>query len=165
MKFVPNKNNVRFLKLDDSFSAYEIVSEQQTPIVMQTFAQSRWTFPMTLYFESYSFEKDEILNAPYPVKEMASIKKIISFSTKGFHREYLPAFVLQIENEAMLEQALEEFFCVAEQNLFFALTNEPYLTYKGYHVTTTSETVEILFADYDGQAAIFLMNSKEDLYA
>lgn len=84
---------------------------------------------------------------------------------KSFHREYVPAFVLQIDNEAMLEQALEEFFYVAEQNLFFALTNEPCLVYKGYHATTTSETVEILLADYDGKAVIFLTNSKEDLYA
>ena len=120
---------------------------------------------MMLYFEVYPDEKDTILNVPLHVKEVPSIKKVIRFTAEGFHREYLPAFVLQIDNEAMLEQALEAFFYVAEQNLLFALTNEPALSYKGYHVTPTSETVEIVIADYDGQGVIFITTSKEDFYA
>ena len=165
MKFVPYKTEVRFLKIDDRFTVYDIVSEQQTPIVMQRFAQSRWTFPMLLYFESHPFEKEDILNVPLQVEQIPSKKKMISFSMKGFHREHLLAFVVRIENEAMLEQALAEFFYVAEQNLLFALTNEPCLFYKGYHVTISSQTGEILLADYDGQATIFLTKSKEDFNA
>lgn len=162
MRLIPYKNNIRYLKLNDSFSAYDIVSDQQTEIVIQTFAQNRWAFPMTLYFESYPDEKDAILSAPLPVKEMPFIKKIIHFSTKGFQREYVPAYVLEIDNEKMLEQALEEFFYVAEQNFLFALTNESSLFFKGYNLATTSETVEILIADYDGQGAIFCTGSEED---
>lgn len=165
MRLVPYKKDVRYLKLGDQFSAYDIVSEEQTEAMIQTFAQSRWSFPMTLYFESYPDEKDAILNVPLPVKRMRSIKKIIHFSTKGFQREYIPAYVSQIDNETMLEQALEEFFYVAGQNFLFALTNEPSLTFKGYHLTTTNEKVEILMADYDGQGAIFITSSKEDFYA
>lgn len=118
---------------------------------------------MTLYFESYLDEQDALLNGPLPVKEMSSIKKILHCSTKGWQREYIPAYVLQIDNETMLKQAFEAFFYVAEQNFLFALTNETSLFYKGYSLTTTSNTVEVLIADYDGQGAIFMTTNKEEI--
>ena len=65
----------------------------------------------------------------------------------------------------MLSQRPLGRFYVAELNLLFALTNEPCFVYKGYAVTINSDTAEILLADYDGQAAIFLTNREEDIYA
>ncbi|MEK4386193.1 hypothetical protein MKZ25_10335 [Solibacillus sp. FSL W7-1464] len=162
MRLVPYKKDMRYLKLGKQFSAYDIVSEEQTEAVMQTFAKNRWAFPMTLYFESYPDEKDAILNTPLPVKEMLSIKKILHFSAKVFQRERIPAFVLQIDNETMLEQALEEFFYVSEQNFLFALTNEQRLIFEGEHLSTNSDKTEILIVDYDGQAAIFITSRRED---
>ena len=165
MRLVPYKKAVRYLKLDDRFLAYDIVSEQQTEGIFQTFSQKRWMFPMTLYFESYPDEKDAILNTSLPVEEIPSIKKILHFSIKGFQREPIPRFVIQIDNEMMLKQALEEFFYVAEQNFLFVLTNEQRLLDESEYLTTNSDTMELLIADYDGQGAIFITSSREDFYA
>ena len=79
----------------------------------------------------------------------------------GWQREYIPAYMLQIENESILKLAFEELFYVAEQNYLFALTNEPSLFYQGYRLTTTSNTVEIITADYDGQGAVFITRKEE----
>lgn len=127
MRLVLRDKDVRFPKLGEQISVYDIISEQPTEKLMQAFAQSRWAFPMMLYFESTPDEKDAVLNVPLPVKEMRSIKKIIYVTPEGLQREYIPAYVLQIDNEKMLEQALEELFYVAEQNFLFALANEPSL--------------------------------------
>ena len=159
MRRVLRGKDVRFPKLGEHFSVYDIVSDEQT----ETMAQSRWTFPMTLYFESTPAEKESVLNVPFPVKEMRSIKKIIYVTLEGWQREYIPAYVLQIEDEMMLKQALEQLFYVAEQNFLFAITNEPSLFYKGYSLTTTSDTVEILTADYDGQGAVYMTTNKEEV--
>ena len=158
MKLTTYNGKMRFLQLDKSFNKYDIISEQEAPVVMQHVAKNRWSFPMTLYFEAYPNEKDEILNAPLPVQQVPSEKRIINFSLKGMRREALPAFMVNIENEALLQKAFVEFFYVAEQNHFFALMNEPCITYKGQDATICSHTVEILLADYDGQGAIFITN-------
>lgn len=163
MRRVLRGKDVRFPKLGEHFSVYDIVCDEQTETVMKTMAQSRWTFPMTLYFESTPAEKESVLNIPLPVKEMRSIKKIMYVTLEGCQREYIPAYVLQIEDEMMLKQALEQLFYVAEQNFLFAITNEPSLFYKGYSLTTTSDTVEILTADYDGQGAVYMTTNKEEV--
>lgn len=162
MKLVRRDKDKRFPKLGDRFFTYDIISEQRTEKLMQAFVKNRWTFPLTLYVESTSADKEAILRVPLPIKEMRSINKIIYVTPKGWQREYIPAYMLQIEDEAMLEQAFTELFYVAEQNFLFALSNEPSLIYHGYSLTTTSETVEILSADYDGQGAIF-MTMKEEM--
>lgn len=66
---------------------------------------------------------------------------------------------MQIENEAALKQAFREFFYVAEQNHFFALTNERYITYEGEHSTVHIKQAEILTTDYDGQGALLISNT------
>ena len=58
MRRVLRGKDVRFPKLGEHFSVYDIVSDEQTETVMKTMAQSRWTFPMTLYFESTPAEKE-----------------------------------------------------------------------------------------------------------
>lgn len=162
MKLVRCDKDKRFPKLGEQFCTYDIISEQRTEKLMQAFVKNRWTYPMTLYVESMSADKEAILSVPLPIKEMRSIKKIIYVTPTGWQREYIPAFVLQIEDEAMLKQTFEELFYIAEQNFLFALTNEPSLFYHGYHLATTSDIVEILSADYDGQGAVF-MKTKEEL--
>lgn len=162
MKLVRRDKDKRFPKLGEQFCTYDIISEQRTEKLMQVFVKNRWTYPMTLYVESMSADKEAILSVPLPIKEMRSINKIIYVTQAGWQREYIPAYVLQIEDEAMLQEAFNELFYVAEQNFLFALTNEPSLFYHGYHLATTSDTVEILSADYDGQGAIF-MTMKEEL--
>ena len=163
MKLVRRDKDKRFPKLGDRFFTYDIISEQRTEKLMQAFVKNRWTYPMTLYIESTSADKEAIMSVPLPIKEMHSIKKIIYVTLEGWQREYIPAYVLQIEDEMMLKQALEQLFYVAEQNFLFAITNEPSLFYKGYSLTTTSDTVEILTADYDGQGAVYMTTNKEEV--
>ena len=153
---------MRFLQLDESFKKYDIVSEMETPDLMQYVARNRWNFPMTLYFEAYG-EIEEILGTALPVQQVPSEKRIINFSLKGLRREELPAFTIQIEDEAALKEAFAEFFYVAEQNEFFALTNKPCITYEGEHPTVHTKNAEILLADYDGQGA-FLITIKKVIY-
>lgn len=156
MRLVQRDKDRRFPKLNEHFSYYDILYDGRTEKMMQSFAQNRWIFPMTLYFESTSIDKEVIFSLPLPIKEMRSIKKSMYVTTTGWQREYIPAYVLQIENESILKLAFEELFYVAEQNFLFALTNEPSLFYQGYRVTTTSNTVEIITTDYDGQGAVFI---------
>lgn len=158
MKLRAYNRKMRFLQLDESFNQYDVISELEVPVVMQHFAQNRWSFPMTLYFEAYPFKREDIISAPLPVQQMPSEKRIISLSLKGMRREALQAFMVNIENEAVLQQAFDEFFYVAEQNHFFALTNEPCITYKGEDPIVCTEAAEVLLADYDGQGAIFITN-------
>ena len=66
---------------------------------------------------------------------------------------------MQIENEAALKEAFHEFYDVAEQNHFFALTNEPYITYEGEHPTIHTKHAETLMADYDGQGVLLITNN------
>lgn len=162
MRFVQREKDRRFPKFNERFSYYDILCDGRTEKMMQSFAQNRWAFPMTLYFESTSADQEVIFSAPLPVKEMRSINKNIYVTSTGWQREYIPAYVLQIENESMLKKAFAELFYVAEQNFLFALTNEPSLFYQGYSVTTMSDTVEIITADYDGQGAVFITKGKED---
>ncbi|MCT6926183.1 hypothetical protein [Metasolibacillus sp.] len=60
-----------------------------------------------------------------------------------------------------MKEAFHELFYVAEQNFVFALTNEPSLFYKGYNLTTASDTIEIVTADYDGQGVIFMTKGRD----
>lgn len=156
MQLVQRDEDKRFPKLNEHFSYYDIVCDGSTEKMMQSFAQNRWAFPMTLYFESTSIDKEVIFSSPLPIKEIRSIKKSMYVTATGWQREYIPAYMLQIENESILKLAFEELFYVAEQNYLFALTNEPSLFYQGYRLTTTSNTVEIITADYDGQGAVFI---------
>lgn len=156
MRLVQRGKDRRFPKLNEHFSYYDILCDGSTEKMMQSFTQNRWVFPMTLYFESTSIDKEVIFSSPLPIKEMRSIKKSMYITSTGWQREYIPAYVLQIENESMLKKAFTELFYLAEQNFLFALTNEPSLFYQGYSVTTTSDTIEILTADYDGQGAVFI---------
>ena len=130
MKLIEYKGKMRFLQLDESFKQYDIVSEMETSDLMQQFARHRWNFPMTLYFEAYG-ETEEILGTALPVQQVSSKKRIITLSLKGVRRVELPAFTVQIEDDETLKEAFDEFFYVAEQNEFFALTNKPCITYEG----------------------------------
>ena len=135
MKLIENKGKMRFLQLDESFTQYDIVSEMETPDLMQYVARNRWHFPMTLYFEAYG-ETEEILGMKsLHVQQVPSEKRIITLSLKGVRRVELPAFTMQIEDEAVLKEAFVKFFYVAEQNHFFALANERCITYEGEHPT------------------------------
>lgn len=158
MKFVNHKGKIRFLQLDESFKQYDIVSEMETPDLMQYVARNRWKFPMTLYFEAYG-ETEEILGNALPVQQVPSQKRIITLSLKGVRKEKLPAFTVQIEDEAALKEAFAEFFYVAEQNHFFALANEPCITYEGEHPTVHTQHAEFLLADYDGQGVFLITNN------
>lgn len=60
---------------------------------------------------------------------------------------------------AVLQQAFDEFYYVAEQNHFFALTKEPCITYKGGNPTVCTPTAEILLTDYDGQSVFLITNN------
>lgn len=157
MKLIEYKEKIRFLQLHESFRQYDIVSEMDTPDLMQHVARNRWQFPIMLYFEAYG-EIEEILSAALPVQQVPSEKRIINFSLKGLRREELPAFTIQIEDEEALKEAFTEFFYVAEQNHFFALVNEPCITYEGEHPTVHTKNAEILLADYDGQGAFLITN-------
>lgn len=66
---------------------------------------------------------------------------------------------MQIENEAALKLAFREFFYVAEQNHFFALTNERCITYEAEHPTIHTKHAEILTTDYGGQGALLSSNT------
>ena len=158
MKLIEYKGKMRFLQLDESFKQYDIVSEMETPELMQHVARHRWNFPMTLYFEAYG-ETEEILGTTLPVQQVPSEKRIITLSLKGVRRVKLPAFTVQIEDEAALKEAFDEFFYVAEQNEFFALTNKPCITYEGENPTVYTQNAEILLADYDGQGAFLITNN------
>lgn len=157
MKLVDHKGKIRFLQLDESFKQYDIVSEMETPDLMQYVARNRWKFPMTLYFEAYG-ETEEILGTALPVQQVPSENRIITLSLKGVRKVELPAFTVQIENETALKEAFDEFFYVAEQNHFFALANEPCITYEGENPTVYTQNAEILLADYDGQGAFLITN-------
>lgn len=157
MKLVDYKEKIRFLQLDEPFKQYDIVSEMETPDLMQHVARNRWNFPMTVYFEAYG-ETEQILDTALPVKQVSSEKRIITLSLKGVRRVELPAFTVQIEDEVALKEAFDEFFYVAEQNHFFALANEPCITYEGEHPTVHTQHAEILLADYDGQGAFLITN-------
>ena len=157
MKLVDYKEKIRFLQLDEPFKQYYIVSEMETPDLMQHVARNRWNFPMTVYFEAYG-ETEQILDTALPVKQVSSEKRIITLSLKGMRRVELPYFTMQIEDEAALKEAFDEFFYVAEQNHFFALANEPCITYEGEHPTVHTQHAEILLADYDGQGAFLITN-------
>lgn len=154
---VKSLKDVRFPKIDARFFTYDLLSEQRTDMVMQSFIKSRWTFPVTLYIECI----DDVRAVTLPVKKIRSIKKMMYVTAQGWQREYIPAYAIQLDDEAMLTEAFAAFFYVAEQNFLFALTNEPSLFYDGYSVTTTSNTVEIITASYDGQGAV-LMTMKEE---
>ena len=165
MKLVDYKEKIRFLQLDEPFKQYDIVSEMETQDLMQYVARHRWEFPMTLYFEAYDFDKEMILKTKsIQVQQAPSEKRIITLSLKGVRRVELPAFTVQIENEAALKEAFDEFFYVAEQNHFFALANEPCITYEGEHPTVHTQHAEILLADYDGQGAFLITNNFSTLY-
>lgn len=156
MKLVKRSKDQRFPKIDERFFIYDIVSDLHTEQLMKSFAQQRWSFPMTLYMESMESDKEAILSVPLPIKEIRSIHKNLYVTPSGWQREYIPAYVLQIEDENMLELAFQQLFYVAQQNYRFVLSNEPSLYYHGYHLTTKSETVEMISADYDGQGAVLL---------
>mgnify|MGYP003397261572 FL=1 len=158
MKLVDHKEKIRFLQLDEPFKQYDIVSEMETLDLMQHVARNRWNFPMTVYFEAYG-ETEEILGTALPVQQAPSKKRIITLSLKGVRRMEIPAFTVQIEDEAALKEAFDEFFYVAEQNHFFALANEPCITYEGEHPTVYTQNAEILLADYDGQGAFLITNN------
>ena len=158
MKLVDHKEKIRFLQLDEPFKQYDIVSEMETPDLMQHVARNRWNFPMTVYFEAYG-ETEEILGTALPVQQVPSEKRIMILSLKGVRKVELPAFTVRIEDEMALKKAFDEFFYVAEQNHFFALANEPCITYEGEHPTVYTQNAEILLADYDGQGAFLITNN------
>ena len=158
MKFVEHKGKIRFLQLDESFKQYDIVSEMDTPDLMQYVARNRWDFPMTLYFEAYG-ETEETLGTVLPVQQITSQKRIINLSLKVVRKVELPAFTVQIENETALKEALAEFFYVAEQNEFFALTNKPCITYDGENPIVYTQNAEILLVEYNGQGAFLITNN------
>lgn len=161
MKLVRRNRDERFPKLSAKFNMYDVVGEEPTELLMQAFAQNRWPFPMTLYIESMSSEQEAILNTPLLIEQIRSINKNLYVTEAGWQREYRLAYTVQIVNETMLVQIFSELFYVAQQNYQFALTNEPNLYYHGYSMTTSSETIEILCADFDGQGA-FLLTMKEE---
>lgn len=159
MKLIENKSEIHYLQLDKSFKIYDISDEMETPDLMQHVARNRWNFPMTLYFEAYDFDKEMILKTKsLQVQQAPSEKRIITLSLKGVRRAELPTFTMQIEDEAALKEAFDEFFYVAEQNHFFALANEPCIIYEGEHPTARTNNAEILLADYDGQGAFLITN-------
>ena len=171
MKLIEYKGKIRFLKLDESFKQYDVLGDREARDLMQHVAIIKWGFPMTLYFEAYDFDQETILaTKSLQVQKVRSEKRIITFSLKDMKRKEIPAFTVQIENEAALKQAFGEFFYVAEQNHFFALTKEPCITYDGEHPTVPTKHAEILITDYDGQGALLISNTatlkeKEDTVA
>src|SRR4051812_865969 len=104
MKLIEYKGKMRFLQLDESFKQYDIVSEMETPDLMQHVARNRWKFPMMLCFEVYG-ETEEILGTTLPVQQVPSKKRIITLSLKSVRRVEFPAFTVQIEDEVALKEA------------------------------------------------------------
>ena len=95
MQLVQRDEDKRFPKLNEHFSYYDIVCDGSTEKMMQSFAQNRWAFPMTLYFESTSIDKEVIFSSPLPIKEIRSIKKSMYVTATGWQREYIPAYKLK----------------------------------------------------------------------
>lgn len=160
MQLISRQHDVLWPKLPQ-LSVYDVVDDESTERRMQQFVRNRWSFPMTLYMEAHSSDEETLLNLSLPLQKMRSIKKNLYITNQGWVREYIPAYKLIIEDEEILKEAFHELFYVAEQNFLFALTNESSLFYKGYSLTTTSDTIEIVTADYDGQGVIFMTKGRD----
>lgn len=160
MQLISRQHDVRWPKLPQ-LDVYDVVDDEPTEQRMQLFVRNRWSFPMTLYIEAHSSDEEALLKLSLPLQKMCPIKKNLYVTRKGWVREYIPAYKLIIEDEELLKEAFHELFYVAEQNFVFALTNEPSLFYKGYNLTTASDTIEIVTADYDGQGVIFMTKGRD----
>lgn len=144
-----------------SGEAHDYVEE--TSIRMRQFAKQQFQFPFYLYFESYYDAVDEILeDTNLPIRYKPSGRTVLTQSGRKCFQAEVPAFTVEIRNEKELDEAYEEWFRYAFDNMLWAITQADSITYKnGFPFITLEQNELILLTEHDAYGFTVVTNHED----
>lgn len=144
-----------------SGEAHDYVEE--TSVRMRQFAKQQFEYPFYLYFESYYDAVEEILAETDLVIHYKPSGRTVTtqIGRKVFQAE-VPAFMVEIRDETDLNEAFEEWFRYAFDNMLWAITQADSITYKdGFPYIALQQNELILLTEHDAYGFTVVTNRAE----
>lgn len=132
-----------------SGEAHDYVEE--TSVRMRQFAKQQFTYPFYLYFESYYDAVDEILaDTNLAITYKPSGRTVTTQSGGKCFQAEVPRFTVEIRDKKDLDEAFEEWFRYAFDNMLWAITQADSITYKdGFPYIALQQNELILLTEHD----------------
>lgn len=133
---------------------------EQTSEWMRQFAKKQFTYPFYLHFESYYDTVDDILaETDLVMHYKPSGRTVLTQIGRNCFQAEVPAFTVEIRQEADLHKAFERWFTYAFDNHLWALTQHKSVMYvDGFPRLTLKPNEIILVAEHDAYGFTVLTN-------
>lgn len=144
-----------------SGEAHDYVEE--TSIRMRQFAKKQFVYPFYLHFESYYDAVEDILaETNLPIYYKPSGRTVTTQIGRKCFQAEVPAFTVEIRDEADLNEAFQEWFRYAFDNMLWAITQSNSLTYNaGFPYITLKQNELILLTEHDAYGFTIVTNRAE----
>ncbi|MER2190705.1 MAG: hypothetical protein ABS951_07065 [Solibacillus sp.] len=154
------------IELKGGYAAYAVAGDahdyvEETSQRLQQLAQTLYSFPFYLYFESDDDSHEWILReGDFDIRYMPSGRTITRQSGRNtFHQVEVPAFTVAITDEVLLSKAFAFWFDNAFNNYLWAMTQQDTVYYEnGFAAVDLAKDMTILLTEHDAAGFTFVTN-------
>lgn len=156
------------IEVKGEYVAYAVWGEvddyvEQTSKRMRKLAQTMYTFPFYLHFESYYDSPEWILQEKdFDLRYKPSGRTVLTQIGRKMFQAEVPAFTVAITNQGLLDQAFELWFQNAFDNNLWVITQENTVYYEnGFAAFDLKKDMTILVTEHDACGFTFVTNEAD----
>jgi len=136
---------------------------EQTSKRLRQLVRSLYTYPFYLHFESYHDSPEWILQEKdFNIRYGPSGRTVLTQIGRKTFKAEVPAFTIEITNEALLDQAFELWFQNAFDNHLWAITQDDKVYYEnGFAAVLLTNDMTILVTEHDAYGFTVVTNDTD----
>ncbi|MEG0473288.1 MAG: hypothetical protein RR588_13225, partial [Solibacillus sp.] len=136
---------------------------EQTSRHLRQLAQTMYTFPFYLYFESYYDSPEWILQETgFDIRYKPSGRTVLTQIGRKMFQAEVPTFTVAITNQVLLDQAFKLWFQNAFDNHLWAITQDDVVYYEnGFAAVDLTKDMTILVTEHDAYGFTVVTNQAD----
>ncbi|MEK4424901.1 hypothetical protein [Solibacillus sp. FSL K6-1523] len=156
------------IEVKGEYVAYAVAGEadnyvEQTSRRLRQLAQTMYTFPFYLYFESYYDSLEWVLQEMgFDIRYKASGRTVLTQTGQKMFQAEVPTFTVAITNQVLLDQSFQLWFQNAFDNHLWAITQDDVIYYEnGFAAVDLMKDMTILIAEHDASGFTVVTNQAD----